>query len=239
MTPRGALSFIASVDLLAGCGRVDFEARLAPPSDGAADVASDATSDAPLANIAWVREAPLAQTDETAGDPYTLAMNVQTSATGCDSVGSSATAIYISGAIAATHSPFTVTIQPLGGNPQELALYVAEYTGVTTLDQSVSLLTPAAASPMTFSSGTTPMTTAADELLISVGTSCAGNPGTVALASTSGFMIRASEDTTNTRQPGAAADKVVSARGMYSADSTATFTAGSQNPAMAVIATLR
>jgi len=162
--------------------------------------------------IGWVRDAPLAQTDETT--------NVVT--------------------IAATRSPYTVTIQPLGQNPQELALYVAEYAGVTALDQSASLLTPGgAASPVPFSSGVTQMTTAANEVLVSIGSSCSGNPGMVSLASTSGFTIRAQEMTTNTREPGVIGDKVVSATGTYSADWTATFTVGPSNPNMAVIATLR
>jgi hypothetical protein len=176
---------------------------------------------------------------DTAGNTWTLAVDLRTTATGCDGNGSSAVAIYVAPAIPATTASYAVTVTPLGPSPQELALAVVEYTGVTAIDQSTSLLTAGSPSPMTFDSGTTAMTTANDELLASVASSCSGNPGTVSWVDNAGFMMRGEEIHTNVNEPGWVGDKIVTGTGTYSDSWTITFPSGGPFPALAAIATLR
>jgi len=279
MTRLAASSSIASASLvlLWGCGRVDFDALVTPGDGRGIDIAADV----PASSISFIAGTPLVQTDssgnmpaatfasppatghtliaytwsyanssqtsyptinaimDSGGNTWLRLVEVETVVGGCDATGSSAIAIYIALAITAAPDPFTVQVQPLGQAAQEVALYVAEYAGVTTFDQSTGFKTPGSPSPMTFTSGTTPITTGNNELVVSLASSCSGNPGTVTWTDNSGFTMRAQENTTSSREPGIAADKIVAAVGTYSDSWTVTFPVGPANPALGAIATLR
>jgi hypothetical protein len=175
---------------------------------------------------------------DSAGNTYMLAAEVHTLPTGCDGSGSSAAAIYAATAITASADPFVVTVAPSGPPPQALALEIAEYTGLTVVDQSHQTLVDAAPSPMTITTGQTAPTTADHELLVAVGTGCAGYPDMVMWTDNAGFSVLGVDIETVSNEPGIAADRIVTTTGAYGDSWTYEYT-GNTNPALAAIATLR
>jgi hypothetical protein len=176
---------------------------------------------------------------DTAGNPYTLAVTRATTATGCDTIGSAAIAIYYSLPITPAGGSHVVSVAPTGPASQEVSVIAVEYQGLVAADQITSKTTSVSVSPSAFDSGTTAMTAADHELLAAVGNPCSGSPGTIGLTDTAGFTVRAVATTTATTQPGIAADRIVTTRGTYADAWNLTFGGGGTRPALGAITTFR
>jgi hypothetical protein len=175
---------------------------------------------------------------DSAGDGYVVAAYVATAPTACNGTSaSSALGIFVATGIQSA-SPVTVTVTAGGPATQEVELYIAEYTGVTAVDQSKIQDLLASPSPTIVDTGPTSLTAVADELVVAAASTCAGSPGTVAWADNTGLTLRAQETMTTVTQPGIVGDKLVTNVGLFSASWTLMYN-GAQRPSLSAIVTLR
>jgi hypothetical protein len=156
---------------------------------------------------------------DNAGNAYELATSVTT--TSCAD-GAGALAIYDT--VAGSGQPaLAVSYTPVGTATQDIDMMALEYTGVATLDRTAMMVTPPGASPHMFSSGTTAALSADHELLVGVGFSCSGSPGTVTFTDDAGFTTRGQQNMTMNDSPGIIGDLIVDQGGTATDTWTATY----------------
>jgi hypothetical protein len=241
-----------AVGALAGCGRIGFDpVGDAAVATGGSDAAGSAAAIAfvqatPVQNTVNASKAtvtflaPPAPGDvvvlavwtfagttmpeasgftDNAGNVYELATSVTTTACG---TGAGALAIY--DAVAGGDQPaLQVPYAPAGSPTQNIDMMALEYTGAATLDRTAMMVTPPGTSPHMFSSGTTAALSADHELLVGVGFSCSGSPGTVTFTDDAGFTTRGQENMTENDSPGIIGDLIVDQGGTATDTWTATY----------------
>jgi hypothetical protein len=179
-----------------------------------------------------------ANASDSAGNCYIPAVSIAPNSPGTCEGGTLSTAIFAA-VVTVVAAPLTVYYDPDGDAAQECSVVAVEYAGLSGIgDKSASQMTSATPSPQAFASGTTPTTTAAVELLVSVAAPCAGNPDPITIDELAGFTARGELTTTSGYSTILASDRVVTAVGAYSDSWSVTF-AASPAAAYGLIATFR
>jgi hypothetical protein len=119
-------------------------------------------------------------------------------------------AIYAGLATSASSGVITVTPLPVMGD--ETSVMAAEYSGVSTVDDSSSAISPGTASPQAVRSGQADVTTV-PELAVAVGTSCSGDPNPQMWTDTAGFDTPFIQDQLQANVPVISARKIVTTLG--------------------------
>jgi hypothetical protein len=160
---------------------------------------------------------------DSAGNDYTLAVAIAPSTPGSCESGTLSAAIF-AGVVTAVATPFTAYYNPDGDASQECSLVAVEYAGLSGVaDQTASQQVGASPSPQTFASGTTPATSADNEVVASLAAPCAGDPDPITIDDLAGFTPRGELLTTAGYATLRASDRIVTAVGAYADSWTVTF----------------
>jgi hypothetical protein len=168
------------------------------------------------------------------GNSYTLVAESNTLSNACNGGGSIASALFYATVVDTAGDPHAVA-SSAASSAQSVGLLAVEYIGITSFDQAANLETPLAASPFTFGTSTTVPTSFDEELLASVGATCAGFDSFGTWTDTAGAVVLATNFGSMTA-PGIAAHQLANVMGSYGDQWTYTFT-GPLGPGVGVIAT--
>jgi hypothetical protein len=191
-----------------------------------------------VVSVALFAQTPVdIQVTDNLGTTYQAAIDMNTHDTSCAG-GVGAVAVYYGAPLAATTTPVKVTVAPTEAVDLQFDVLAIEYEGLSSqpFDAFAGRQTESVGSPHPFDSGE--VTVPAPRLLVSVGTTCAGNPMDVAWADNAGFEVHASQPITLNYVPAIFAEQVAMSPGTYRDDWTVTYE-GAPYPAIGVLASFR
>ncbi|HEY4056449.1 MAG TPA: hypothetical protein VGM39_07560 [Kofleriaceae bacterium] len=227
--PAGSIQYVQSASGLAGTGSMSVTAQL-PSKPTPGNLIVVAGTGFQFQGLASLADGSVV---DSGSGPIPLVVHEVTP----DNCASRGTSVALYAVVATAQSSGMITVTQLPITMDETTIFVAEYSGVTTLDDSTSFSTASGPSPHAIRSGATNAATGS-ELAVAAGTDCSGDPDPQVYTDTAGFDVGYVEDILQMNVPGIFTRKIVTTPGPVEDTWTVEYT-GPAADAFAVIATFR